>query len=331
MHENIIWDLLQEDFVEKYLSEKLGKKVKLLSIHDYKKQIWLTTYHVVFCYIVLLDGEELPIFVTAHDHEHREYALKSLQYLQSKGFGKGDYLVPEPLFYDEKYNGTFYIGLTGKNVYHYIQKNDRFEVEKLVAKTAKWFAKLHELSAETGLELNKEHGRIRTIAPGADAILSSVNMNYSQYIHLYDEFYRYFIETEESNLQKIRASIIHGDAHPENIIRINADQIGVIDFVDMTTGDPMRDVASFLQQLNYMGMRKIGDRAFVEKIKDIFLTTYLNSAKIEITADVQSRLDLYYNWTCIRTATFFLMKHNPEPERAEPLIREVADKLSLKY
>jgi hypothetical protein len=320
MSENIIWELLEEDFVESYLNENLNFEVKLLSITAFKKQIWLTTYHVVFRYTVEVEGVERQIFVTAHDHEPRQYALKSLEYLIARGFGKGNLLVPQPLFYDARYNATFYFGLEGNNVYHYIKDNLRTELEKLVAKTALWFVKLHSLSAETGLELNVEHGRIRTIAPGADVILSLINLRYPQYIHQYNEFYRYFIETEEREIGKNRNTLIHGDAHPENIIRLNSGQIGVIDFVDMTIGDPMRDVASFLQQLDYMGMRKIGDRAYVDKIKNIFLTTYLKHAKLNLTDEIQKRLDLYYYWTSIRTATFFLMKHDPEPDRAEPLI-----------
>lgn len=329
MSENIINELLEEDKVEAILSDRLGADVKLRCITPIKEHIWQTTYHIVFCYTVSIDGATKQIFVTAHDHEPREVALKSLEYLHAHGFGQGDYLVPEPLFYEKKYNATFYVGLDGNNLYHYIRKQDRSEVCRLIAKTANWFAQLHSLDIESGLLFRENNAKISIVSPGVEAVLSTVNSNYPEFIHDYDKFYRFFIETEDKNFQTIKMSMIHGDAHPENVIRLDADRIGVIDFVDMSVGDRARDLGTFLQQLDYMTGRKIGDSAFSQEVKDLFLTTYLKSAKIELTEELKARISLYYNWTAIRTATYFLMKHNPEPDRASPLIDQVRSALSL--
>jgi len=330
MSENIIWDLLKEEFVESYLQEHLQVDLKLKSINAFKKQIWHTTYHVVFRYIVEIASEEKHIFVTAHDHEMRENVLFSLKYLVSRGFGAGEFLVPEPLFFDQKYNAAFYYGMIGNNLYYYIKENRRADLDRLLEKTAMWFVKLHNLDTKTGLDLNIEHGRIKTISPGVDNILSLVKERYPHYSETFAALYKYFITAEEYGMQTITSTLIHGDAHPENIIKLNSEQIGVIDFVDMTLGDPMRDVGSFLQQLEYMGTRKIGDVKYVESVKNIFLTSYLKHAKIELTPEVQERIDIYYDWTCIRTATFFLMKHDPEPDRADPLIAEVLARIGHK-
>jgi aminoglycoside phosphotransferase len=327
---NIIHELLREDLVKKLLEKKLGKKIKLVCIDPIKKHIWHTTYHVVFRYIVKIEGVEKNIFVTAHDHEPREVALKSLKYLFSNGFGSGNYLVPEPLFYVKKYNATFYIGLEGYNLFHYIKENNHKEIRRLIIKTAEWFAKLHQLSTRNKLIFRENNSKISIVSPGVGAVLSAVNTQYPQYIHDYDKFYRYFIESENRNFAQTKLTMIHGDAHPENVIRIDGEKIGVIDFVDMSVGDRARDLGTFLQQLDYMTGRKIGDEKFVTEIKSSFLTTYLKSAKIEMTDNLAERIKLYYNWTAIRTATFFLMKHNPEPERAEPLICEVRKNLNIK-
>lgn len=329
MTENIINDLLQKEKVEQLLNERLGGGVTLVCITPIKKNIWQTTYHIVFCYTIKVAGQSKEIFVTAHDYEPREVALKSLEYLYAHGFGNGNYLVPQPLFFEKKYNATFYVGLEGNNLYHYIRNNDRAEVKKLIIKSAKWFAKLHGLDIHNELIFRQNNARISIVSPGVGAVLSTINSNYPEFISDYDKFYRFFIENEDKNLDRIEMSMIHGDAHPENIIRLDHEKIGVIDFVDMSVGDRARDLGTFLQQLDYMCGRKIGDVAFTKEVRDLFLTAYLTSAKMELTDDLAKRIELYYNWTAIRTATYFLMKHNPEPARAEPLIQEVRRVLAL--
>lgn len=330
MSDNIINDLLEEECVEALLRERLGSELKLLSIKPIKKHIWHTTYHVVFRYTVKINGAIRQIFVTAHDQEPREVALKALEYLYAHGFGQGNCLVPEPLFYDKKYNATFYFGLNGDNLYHYIKENNREEVKKLVIKTAKWLSLLHGLPVDAKLIFNKDNAKISTVSPGVRAVLEAVCLHFPQHTAFYNELYRYFIENENKNLDAISLSMIHGDAHPENVIRLNSTKIGVIDFVDMAVGDRARDVGTFLQQLGYMANRKINDPAFTEEIKDLFLTTYLKSAKLKMSDDLQKRIDLYYDWTAIRTATYFLIKHDPEPERAEALITGVKQSLNIK-
>ncbi len=59
------------------------------------------------------------------------------------------------------------------------------------------------------------------------------------------------------------------------------------------------------------------------------MDNYLNNAKIKLDKDLQTRIDTYYNWTAMRTATHHLIKDNSEPERAEPLIAIVKKNLGI--
>jgi len=54
----------------------------------------------------------------------------------------------------------------------------------------------------------------------------------------------------------------------------------------------------------------------------------LEAAGISLDESLQRRLDLYYNWTAIRTATFWLLKHECEPEKAEIVITAVKNNLN---
>jgi hypothetical protein len=59
------------------------------------------------------------------------------------------------------------------------------------------------------------------------------------------------------------------------------------------------------------------------------LENYFKNAKIKLDEDLQKRIDNYYNWTNIRTATFFLLKDQSEPLRAVSLIEKVKNNLGI--
>jgi hypothetical protein len=95
-------------------------------------------------------------------------------------------------------------------------------------------------------------------------------------------------------------------------------------------GDFARDLGTFLQQLDYMSNRKIDDKIYTEKLKKLFLDSYLAKNKwVKPDQDLEARIANYYNWTAMRTSTHFLLKADPEPNRAEPLIKEVCRKLNI--
>ena len=86
---------------------------------------------------------------------------------------------------------------------------------------------------------------------------------------------------------------------------------------------------TFLQQLEFMMLRKIEDQLEVEKIKRLFLDGYLKDAGITLDDNLQKRINNYYNWTALRTAIFFLLKDKAEPERAHGLLIKIGQDLKL--
>jgi len=340
---NIILDLLNEDYATKYLSKKLlwlypdFLEISEVKIIPHKKLIWDTTYHVVIEFdttFVLKNKrtKKLSIFCSAHSNEPRLDFYKALKFLWQNGFGKGDLSIPHPLFFSKRFNALFYRGVSGKNLYYYIKKNDRAEIESIIAKAAFWFAKLHKLKTYGHLIFNEPNSRIETVLPGMKHILARVANDYPQCVGTFSAIYETINKQEKDFLSSTsKRWLIHGDAHPENIIRMSKDKIGVIDFSDFCSSDFARDLGSFIQQIGYMANRKIGDLAYTKKLQKLFLDSYLKNAKIKINDGLQNRIDNYYNWTTMRTATHFLIKDGPEPERALPLIKEVADRLNIKY
>lgn len=309
--------------------------IKRIKIFAPKKNIWHRTYHVVIEYrttLITKEGREkrLPIFCSAHSDEPRKNVFKAMKYLWENSFANSFLTTPRPLFYSDYFRGTFYRGVEGHNLYNYIREGKKKEVDEIIPKAAKWFAKLHGPETKGAPNFNISNSRIKTVIPGVKHILREVKSNYPDYYDFYQKAYKIFIENEEEFLKSTKKRwLIHGDAHPENIIKVSQRRIAAIDFTDICLSDFARDLGCFTQQLEFMIMRKIQDKEYAAKTKKLFLDSYLENVEIELDDDLKMRIDNYYNWTAIRTATFFLTKDNPEPERADPLIEKVRENLNI--
>ncbi len=349
---NKIYKLLDKQFVKKLFEKEVlplypdFKGIKDVEIHTPKKYIWENTYHVVFEFRTTFTTNDrkfssakasadkgkktLRLFCSAHSDEPRKNVYTALKYLWNNGFGFSFLTVPRPLFYSDYFKGTFYRGVEGHNLYNYIREDKRKEINEIVPKAAEWFAKLHSLDTQNALNFNKINSRIKTVIPGQEHIFQSVKEKFPEHYQFYRQAYKIFISKEEEFFKRTkRYWLIHGDAHPENIIKVSRRRIAAIDFTDICLSDFARDLGCFLQQLEFMIMRKIKDRKYADKIKKLFLENYFKNVKIELDSDLESRIDNYYNWTAIRTATFFIIKDKPEPSRAKPLIEKVGKNLGI--
>lgn len=338
---NKILPLFDETFAKRFLEEKIlpqypsFSSISRVQVKPYKKLVWDTTYHVVIGYnVYFVDAshkeKRLSLVAVGHSEEPRENVFLALRFLWSQGLAADGIDLPRPLLYDRHFNCTFYRALSGENLLYYIKKADPAEVERIVSAAARLFARLHALPAGEKENFNPTGSRIRTVIPGTDNILQEMAARYgSKYNPDLQAIYSYLSEQEEKNLTVLpRLSLIHGDAHPENIIRTGSDRIGLIDFTDICLGDPARDLGTFCQQLEYKITTKLNDKAYAIKIRELFLADYLAAAGIGMTPALKERIDLYYNWTAIRTAVYWFLKFDPNEGRGAALLRQVKDKLS---
>lgn len=309
--------------------------IKNIEIEPAKRLIWHTTYHVVFRFDTTfsrLDGteEKLPIYCSAHSSEPRQNVHEALEFLWTHEFGEGDLTIPRPLFYSDYFRGVFYRGVEGYNLYHYIKKKDRGVIEQILPRAAAWFAKLHELPTAEAKNFNPENSRIATVFPGVEHTLADVEQKFSHLAPLYRDLYSIFNEHEKKYFAgQPKLCLVHGDAHPENVIKVSEKKLAVIDFTDLCLADFARDLGTFLQQLEYMSNRKIGDGAYTEKIKKIFLDCYCQTRNLAIDAKLEERIKVYFNWTAVRSANFFLLKNPAQPERALELLNLARENLNL--
>lgn len=334
--------LFDEQFILKTYKKKILKKlpkmksIKAMEIIPHKKNIWEITYHVVVeykTYFLTKDGKGkiISIFCSAHSSEPRRNVYDGLKFLWSHGFNNKNHLVvPQPLFYSKYFRGTFYIGVKGIDLYYFIREKKFKDIEMVVARAACWFAKLHKLSTKKAYNFNKDNSRIKTVKPGIKYIFEKIKEEYPEFYNKYLIAYEIVNKNEIKFLSSTKQRwIVHGDAHPENIIKMEGSKLAIIDFTDLCLTDFARDLGSFLQQLEFKIMRRIGDTAYAEKIKKLFLDNYFKNAKIKLDNSLKKRIDNYYNWTALRTSTYFLLSHYPDQERAVQLLAEVCKNLKI--
>jgi thiamine kinase-like enzyme len=317
------------------------KKIKKIKIDPHKKFIWPKTYHVVIefkvSFVEKKEGEDknkikkLSFFCTAHSSEPRKNVHDVLEYLWSKGFSKGFLTIPKPIFYSKYFNTSFYRGVSGTSLLKLIKTKDRRELERIVKKTAEWLAKFHKIPFPEDIKLNKKNNQIKTVVPGYRKIIKELDNKYNgEYTDIIRNIYEYLIELEEDFLKMShRRWLIHGDVHPDNIIRISNHKVAMIDFADVCSSDFARDLGTFLQQIEYRLKRNSYSDSYVKKIKDLFITEYCKKARVKYNIRLKERIKLYYHFTSLRTAIFWLMKHNPDPSKAEPLIKDINKKLKI--
>lgn len=338
---NIIYNLLSEEFILKFFTKRVlpkypdFKKIKKIAIKPVKKHIWQTTYHVVIQYDVSLqrrDGKvsRLPIYASAHSHEPRKIIHHVLTYLRDHDFSKGFLTIPNPLFYSNYYKAVFYRGVNGHNLLYYLKNKDIETSKRITEKTAAWLAKLHALPTGDMANFNEGINRINTAIPGKKMVLEQVASRFPDHLEAVKKIYLALAEREKKFLSSTRRRwLIHGDAHPENVIKMGRQKIAVIDYTDFCLSDFARDLGSFLQQLEYMCFRKTGDRQFTDDLKKLFLDKYLKYAKLKPSDGLNDRIKTYYNWTAFRTSLFFLLKHEPDIQRTDELHAEIISSLQI--
>lgn len=331
--ENFVIELFTQEILPHYPAFSAVSRVE---IKPYKNLVWETTYHVVIgfnTYFLKPTGEEIkiPIFCSAHSEEPRENIYQALQYLRAVNFPTDFIDIPDPLFYSKYFRGTFYRGLKGENLLYYIKKKDFATVAKIVAAAAKLFARLHALPVEARANFNPVNSRIETVIPGVKRTLQEMAARYNgRYQDDLRGVYNYLIKQEEKYFAAAgHLSLIHGDAHPENILVTSPERLGLIDFADMCLGDSARDLGSFLQQLEYKITVKADEPAMADSLKKLFLDTYLAATGQELHADLKERIDLYYNWTAVRTAVYLFLKFGHDEKRAASLLEKVKSNLGL--
>ena len=103
----------------------------------------------------------------------------------------------------------------------------------------------------------------------------------------------------------------------------NNRQLAIIDFSEVTLAPVYYDIASFLQQLEFMTRNYLTPEEYLNT-EYVFLSAYFNCKKIP--REIQNKINLYKSWTALKSAVYFMI-FNDQANRnfAEGLLAESED------
>ncbi len=329
--------LNDEIFIKDCLNQNLAKyypdfvEVKNLELHAYKKHVGKTSAVFVVAYkLDYLDKtdeiKKIKLVATGHSDGSRKMAFAKLNYLYNHGFSSGKYLVTKPLFYLEENLAFIYEASIGHRLFSLFKADEYLNLANALDLAAAWVKKLHNLEVKNDF-----------VWPNfsVDNIGQSIKKFFDDIIHsnqsLGERVGKLLQEIrvlEQNFLNEITPCLVYGDYHPENVIltSLEAKQIKMIDFTDVALGDPMLDLGSFLQQLDFMGHRFFS-RAKVNYEKEYFVTSYFGKKIEDIPSEFFPRINLYQAWVALRTAVFLFYMHKDDSVKF--LLDEVEKYLAL--
>ncbi len=330
--------LLDLDFISSSFNQKMVnfypdfKQVSSIVFHTYKRHIGKTSMIVVVEYVLSyesVDGEikVVSIFSSAHSDGSRTRAFESQNYLYNHGFGQGNFLVGRPLFYLDEQFAFFYEGVMGRTLRKLMKEKNGQDFSAILKLAAEWIKQLHNCQIDNGHKFVPFE--FSEMTPKPQRFLDDMSKIYPELgLRLASTFHR-MAELKKNNFNTFPVSLIHGDYHPENIIIKSSEleTIKVIDFTDLSLGDPMVDLGSFIQQIDFMGFECLS-RKDINNYKLSFLEYYFSKKFEDIDINDLNRINLYQAWVVLRT-TLLLFYAKSASHPLGDLIDEIDRYLSL--
>ncbi|MBT6691703.1 aminoglycoside phosphotransferase family protein [Candidatus Parcubacteria bacterium] len=320
---NRIAKLLDKSFAEeilrKHLPEHLDgfQELESVELEAHKKHLGATSAVFVVEYRVKYidkqnEQQSIDIFAGAHSDGTKEEAYRKTKFLYEHGFGKGKYRVTKPLFFSKEQMAFFYEASIGRSLFHFFTQDPKADLGPSLTLAAGWIKKLHCFDTNK-FKFDWPTFKISGMTPKPSKFIADFMDQDETQGKLVKEL------TEEMNAleNKFRAKmgniVIYGDYHPENIIvfDLNSKDLEMIDFTDLAYGDPMMDLGTFLQQLDFMGHNFIS-REQINNYKTFFISAYFKKDFDKIDIEYISRINLYQAWTALRTAIFLFYMNDAE-------------------
>lgn len=330
--------LLDFDFISNTFNQKMGqfysdfKKVNNIVFHTYKRHVGKTSMIVVVEYVLSYESTDgqiknASIFSSAHSDGSRTKAFYSQSYLYEHGFDQGNFLVGRPLFYLDEQFAFFYVAVMGRTLRKLMKEKTGQNFSAILDLAAQWIKKLHNCPMDNANKFTPFE--FSEMTPKPARFLEDMSKIYPELGQRLAQTFHRLAELKEKNFNTFPVSIIHGDYHPENII-VKSSELGtikVIDFTDLSLGDPMVDLGSFIQQIDFMGFECLS-RKDINNYKLSFLEYYFSKKFEDIDINDLKRINLYQAWVVLRTTLLLFYAKSASHPLGE-LIDEIDRYLTL--
>ncbi len=307
--------LLEKDYIRQIFNQYLPKyypdfkELLEIELRPYKKHVGRSSAVYVVEYFCTYkkqtdESDYLNIFVSAHTDGSRQAAFLNNQFLYQHGFSNSHYLVPKPLFYLEDFKAFFYEGVRGRILKKLISDEPERDLRPVLTMAASWLTRLHNLAVPEGGFKARDFA-IKEMSPKTEVFLADFAKYKPAEGQTVSSALQAILALESSFAPTFNKTLVHGDFHPENVIvsGLDPDHIKVIDFTDLSWGDPCLDIGVFLQQFDFM-LHNLLSRKKINDYKTFFVEAYFSSSFEDIDQAFINRINLYQAWTALRTGVF---------------------------
>jgi len=338
--------LLDDMFIKEFLEKNLkgffvgAEKIKSIKRKTHKEYRGKEDYTLIIEFVLKIVYKNKKVltksvFCKTHSDERKNKSIYYMETLYRNGFNKGSYKVPRPLIYLPELKTGFYEGVTGSNLLYYLNHSTNKKIIAVVKDAAHWISTLHNLNPNNFKNAKLVVKTIKDNSPPIKQVFSDMKRDHRE---LYDQFaplYKATVKYEKKFLKELKNTggkkIIYADYHPENIIIPFSSKKGVtvIDFTDISLGDPYKDVGAFLEQIRAMYVN--GKKTNVQIWQKVFLEEYAKANKLKLGASDWQRINLYCLWTALRSSIYFFYKSDHRSSRLMMTAQNYLDMLESRH
>lgn len=301
------------DYLENFFNghitdiDRHGQQVVQLRCYKIKQYLDNQFFHYVLqnnLTIELKNGlrRRYKIFCVSFSGHKRRQMYQVLDLAYHHGFDQGAAIVPRPLWYVNHLMAAFYVGVPGQNFLEHL-KNGNLNF-KLAKELGRGLLQLHQIKIKPhNLSLSKHSFSLDYLDP-----TTVLDRDYNKKTKMAGD-----VKQQFKNLKAIYKKLIddkpvlsHGDFHPENVIvhEFKNNKLAIIDFSETCLAPVYYDIASFLQQMEFMTRSYITPGQYA-KLERAFLTGYWN--EVIINDQMQAKINLYKSWTALKSAVYFMI------------------------
>jgi hypothetical protein len=284
-----------------------GRKVLYLKSHFIKSHADSKFFHFVIQHDLAVETKDnvrkrYKLYCVSFSAHKRRRMFQTLELAYSNGFDKGDVIVPKPLWYVDDLMAAFYIGVPGENLLEHIKNG--YSSLSVIKKIAAGLSDFHELKPASSMKLVRHAFSPKYLDP-----TNVINRSHNKGTNLANEVlyqYKKLKVAQKKLIKKNEYLLSHGDFHPENVIvnKFNNRQVALIDFSEVGLAPIYFDIASFLQQLQFMTLNYLTGEQY-DQMEYVFCSTYFNKKKLPI--EIKNKLNLYKSWTALKSTVYFMI------------------------
>ena len=245
--------------------------------------------------------------------DDRSDVYETMEALKQAGFcPEAEFSIPQPLAYLPTLHLLLYEKVQGLRADNVFLIGNEHERKKVAERCAQWLARFQAVAHHPGRTLSLTDHLIflerwsRRIARGGEPLANKAKRLFEQ------------LALAASAHDSSETCLSHGDFSTRNVIFVK-DRTVVYDWDGCKLANPCRDVAGFMVDLSWLGLRELGSVHALNATAETFLKTYSANSQPE----VMTHLQFYRAARCLKIAENIFRKEHPHwHENVEAILDE---------